>query len=58
MRDFAVLFIALQKGQSNRRSHLPDYAAWEIHLYSQPWPAARRLQRLLRRLRHSRDGVE
>jgi hypothetical protein len=31
MRGLAVLFIALQKGQSNRRSHLPGYAAWEIH---------------------------
>ena len=31
MRGLAVLFIALQKGQSNRRSHLPGYAVWEIH---------------------------
>ena len=31
MRGLAVLFIALQKGQSNRKSHLPGYAAWEIH---------------------------
>jgi hypothetical protein len=31
MRGIAVLFIALQKGQSNQRSHLPGYAAWELH---------------------------
>ena len=31
MRGLAVLFIALQKDQSNRRSHLPGDAAWEIH---------------------------